>query len=76
MTNVYEVEVTLKRKVRFETNGMTGHGISKTLDMAEDYSDDFDDVTRIFADRGFKAIDIDNHSECVVDDPELIEEID
>ena len=46
------------------------------FDEVEDYSDDFDRVIEILDNYNLKDIDIDEHSNCRIDDLELIEEFD
>ena len=75
MLNRYEVEVTLTKKIRF-TTGKNEKQLNNIFDEAEDYSDDFDRVVEILDNYNLKDIDIDEHSECRIDDMELIEEFD
>ena len=75
MLNRYEVEVSLTKKVRFTTE-QSEKQINNILDEAEYFSDDFDRVVEIFDNYNLKDIDIDEHSECRIDDMELIEEFD
>ena len=75
MINRYEVEVTLSKKVQFTTE-QSEKQINNILDEAEYFSDDFDRVVEIFDNYNLKDIDIDEHSECRIDDMELIEEFD
>ena len=75
MINRYEVEVTLTKKVRF-TTGKNEKQLNNIFDETEDYTDDFDRVVEIFDNYNLKDIDIDEHSECRIDDMELIEEFD
>ena len=75
MINRYEVEVTLTKKVRFTTE-QTERKINNILDEAEYFSDDFDRVVEILDNYNLKDIDIDEHSNCRIDDMELIEEFD
>ena len=73
MINRYEVEVTLTKKIRFTTE-QSEKQINNILDEAEYFSDDFDRVVEILDNYNLKDIDIDEHSECRIDDMELIEE--
>ena len=75
MLNRYEVEVTLSKKVQFTTE-QSEKQINNILDEAEDFSEDFDRVVEILDNYNLKDIDIDEHSECRIDDMELIEEFD
>ena len=75
MINRYEVEVTLSKKVQFTTE-QSEKQINNILDEAEDFSEDFDRVVEILDNYNLKDIDIDEHSECRIDDMELIEEFD
>ena len=75
MINRYEVEVTLTKKIRFTTE-QSEKQINNILDEAEYFSDDFDRVVEILDNYNLKDIDIDEHSECRIDDMELIEEFD
>ena len=75
MINRYEVEVTLTKKVRFTTE-QTEKQLNDIFDEAEDFSYDFDRVVEIFDNYNLKDVDIDEHSECRIDDMELIEEFD
>ena len=75
MINRYEVEVTLTKKVRFTTE-QTEKQLNDIFDEVEDYADDFDRVVEILDNYNLKDIDIDEHSECRIDDMELIEEFD
>ena len=75
MLNRYEVEVTLTKKVRFTTE-QTEKQLNNVLDEAEYFSDDFDRVVEILDNYNLKDIDIDEHSNCRIDDMKLIEEFD
>ena len=75
MIRRYEVEVNLTKKIRFTTE-QTEKQLNDIFDEAEDYADDFDRVVEILDNYNLKDIDIDEHSECRIDDMELIEEFD
>ena len=75
MINRYEVEITLTKKIRFTTE-QTEKQLNNIFDEEVDFSDDFDRVVEILDNYNLKDIDIDEHSECRIDDMELIEEFD
>ena len=81
MSNRYEVEATLTRKIKFTTD-LGGIKINDILNQAEfevenhskNNSDEFDKIIQTFDNCNFKDLEISKDTKCRIDGMELIEE--